>query len=135
MRTATAVFFISLALLLPLAYGQQLTTINYTQSQANTIIKNATNYVSQINQSGYLIFYPDLKQAYASLNRSMFLYSHGAYSASVPYANQAVYYATLAYQNIGVYRYLGFAIVIAFTAAVGFALYKLMKPTKAKKGR
>ena len=115
-----------------LAHASQLSHSNYTQAQANAIIRNATNYINEVNDSGYLVFYPNLTQAYSYLNKSYALYP------SSP--SGAVYYATLAsasaqgqYGRISYYRSASLITVLVLTVVVAALLYLFMRPVKLKK--
>ncbi len=127
MRTAVLSFlsfiFLSFFLLSGLSLGAQ----NYTHQQANLTISNASAYLSAINQSGYLVFYPNLTQAYNYLARARSL-SNRSPSLAENYAQQAESSAASAYSAITSYRYYAFIITAMLTIIVGMMLYLLTKP-------
>lgn len=107
----------------------------YTVEEANAIISNATLYVNGINQSSYLIFYPNLTASYAYLSKARLIYKDSP-SSAIFYANKATYSAYSAYTAIGYYRYISAALSALFAAVFAGLLYKLMKPVrKYRKGK
>ena len=115
-----------------LAYGAQLNHTSYTEPEANVIVANAANYVNAVNDSGYLIFYPNLTQAYSYLNTS--------YNLLKASPSGAVFYATLArssaeaqYNAISYYRNVSLVVMVAITAIIAGFLYLFMRPMNIKK--
>ncbi|MDE1768586.1 MAG: hypothetical protein KGH62_04400, partial [Candidatus Micrarchaeota archaeon] len=66
---------IILAFFAGLASAQQVSNSNYTVQQANATISQVTQYVNTVNESGYLIFEPNLTVAYRDLNKAISLYN------------------------------------------------------------
>ena len=98
-------------------------------AEANSIINNATAYVNTVNQSGYLIFYPNLTKAYSYLNKSEQVYKSDP-NAAVRDANLAMDSAKSQYERISAYRSTSF-IVMAIATVVSFVLvYVTMKPKR-----
>lgn len=125
-------FVISILLLIysvPMAsaQGSTITATNYTASYANQTINQTLSYVNQVNQSAFLIFYPDLTQAYAYLGQAQQVVSASP-SSAVAYSNQAFSIAQQQYSKIGTYRSASLAIMLLFTAIFFLWLYLLMKP-------
>ena len=103
---------------------------NYTVAFANRTIGNATAYVDMVNQSSYLIFAPNLTQAYGYLAKAQVSYNKTP-AVSVFYANQAVSSAGAQYSIIGQYRTISFAVMSVLTVASAFALaMSLMRARK-----
>lgn len=105
---------------------------NYQSQYANSLITNVSNYVATINESGYLIFKPNLSTAYMDLNYAMDNVSSNP-SAAVLYAEKANQSAYTQYQSIRYYRSESFPVIVGFTLIMLALLYKFMAPIK--KGR
>jgi hypothetical protein len=105
---------------------------HYTAAQANQTLSNATAYVSIINESGYLVFYPNLAQAYSYLNESRQALNSSP-SNSIVYADLALASAKSSYQKIGTYRGISLLGTMVFTIIVGLILYRFMKPVGKKR--
>jgi hypothetical protein len=119
-----------LALFMPaLGHANQVVQANYNKSEARAVISNATAYLTTVNESAYLIFYPKLKQAYSYLNTSQLLLNSSP-NASVEYANLAVASARSAYENINVYRDASVVVATILTVITALFLYRFMKPVK-----
>ncbi len=128
--------FILALLLLSLAFAMVLAeTISlpsYNASEANMTIKNATLYISSINESGYFIFYPNLTESYAYLAKARLLYKDSP-SSAVFYANKAEASAYSAYKSIGYYRTVSAAVSAVSAVVFAALLYILMKPAKSRR--
>jgi len=109
------------------AQGSTITATNYTSSYANQTINQTLSYVNQVNQSAFLIFYPDLAQAYAYLDQAQQVASASP-SSAVAYSNQAFSIAKQQYSRIGVYRSASLVIMLLLTTIFIVWLYLLMKP-------
>lgn len=112
--------------------GQIITSPNYTAEQANGIITNATAYVQSVNQSAFLVFYPNLTMANYYLRISESIYKTNT-SEAVFYARQAAAAASAAYSGIALRKGIGLFLATVFTIAMGAALYVFMKPIYLKK--
>ena len=99
MRPQPWIPLLAIALLTAAAGAQQFNSTGYTPSSANGIINGAQAYVDMVNQSGYLIFYPNLTQAYGYLNQASGIYNKSP-DAAVLYANEAVDSARVQYNDI-----------------------------------
>jgi hypothetical protein len=116
------------------ASAQNVTIPVYNSTTANETINSTINYVNTINMSGYLIFSPNLTQAYSYLNKSISIEKTSPTSA-VAYANLASKSAYYAYQQIESYRQVSLGGATLFTLAIALILRSQMKPVKpAKKG-
>lgn len=109
--------------------AQSVNQSNFTSRQANLTVENATNYVAMINESSYLVFSPNLAQAYSYLNMA----SHSPPSSAVLYARLAVRSAQNAYSDIGIYRELGAFGALVFTIIIAFLLYRVMIPVRKRR--
>ena len=137
MRAGIAfIFAITIASLLPAVVNASLfSQANYTSGSANLTINQTAQYISAINQSGYLVFYPNLTQAYSYLNRSIGL-ERTAPSSAVMYANMARDSAASEYARISTYKQDSLIVLIVYTAITALILRMYMKPigkTSAKK--
>lgn len=114
--------------------AQSISPRNYTVAEANLTISNATAYVNMINESSYLVFTPNLKQAYSYLGEADFLLNRSPGSA-VLYADSAVASAHNAYGNMEAYREISAVGALVFTIILGLILYRFMMPIKGTKIR
>lgn len=99
---------------------------------------NATSaYIAKVNQSGYLIFRPNLTQAYNDLGQANSLLSSNTPNATraVQLLQSATASATKAQQKIYGYRAISAVVVIFLTIIVAFVLYKWMKPVSQQRRR
>jgi hypothetical protein len=135
---ALATLLLSIALILP-SSGAQVIGGGASKEFANQTINNAMSVIDAVNQSGYLLFYPNLTQAYAYLNRSMVLLNASP-EASVLLANKAADDAMAQYSMISAYRQQSILAMLALTAVLALILSRLMRPvpvrsnSKSKKG-
>ena len=120
---------------LPLAlHASQISSSNYNASQANATISYAYRYVNVVNESGYLIFRPDLVASYKYLSNASALYKSSP-DAAVLDAQTALAIAQQQYSSMSAYRSESLPFVAAFTLLMLLALLKVMVPLnrKAKK--
>ena len=87
-----------------------------------------------MNQSGYLIFYPNLTQAYGYLDRAEAVRNASPASA-VLYAEEAQSSAAAQYGAIGGYRNLSFAIIAVLAAGAAAAVLFSMRKARGGKKR
>ena len=123
--------------ILGMVYASSSTSIgsqNYTVAYANSTINSTANYIETINQSGYLIFYPNLSKAYSYLEKARGIYTKSP-SAAVAYADQAEASAREQYAAMAQYKLYSFAAAAIFTLATGAILYLFMIPVKRKGSR
>ena len=121
-------FVIAMALL-SVAHAQQIRSVNYTQSQANATINSAYGYVNKINESGYLLFQPNLSSAYGYLSKATELENVSPNSA-IFYADKAVSSAQQQYGNISFYKAASFPVVVIISLVFFALLIKVMIPVK-----
>lgn len=124
---------ISLLFLFSIAYAQTIIPANYTVSQANATIANATQYISTVNESAYLIFYPNLTKAYNYLNMSQQVYTKNP-TLAVLYANQATNSAATEYSRISAYKKDALIVIALLTTITAIALYWFGRPIKTRPG-
>ncbi|MGC8662421.1 MAG: hypothetical protein ACP5RT_01390 [Candidatus Micrarchaeia archaeon] len=105
---------------------------NYTPAQANATINSTISYLNKVNESGYLIFYPDLSQAYVYVNNASKLYLTSPNTA-VAYALKARKIATIELEKLSSYKLISFVLSLIFTIAMFLLLYIYMKPVKTVK--
>lgn len=108
-----------------------ISTQNYNKTQAEQIINQSINYINTVNQSSYLIFNPNLTQAYAYLNRAEQTLNSSP-NISVSYAYTAQSSANTALQNIRKNSEYAFAGIFIITVFFGILLYLLMFSNKNK---
>ncbi|MGA3020958.1 MAG: hypothetical protein ABSD68_03350 [Candidatus Micrarchaeales archaeon] len=129
MRAIMPLFFLSLACAISLS-GAQSTISGFSREYANATINQAIGVVNLVNESGYLIFSPNLTQAYLDLNRSISLYNTSPASAVI-FANKAANEANAQYVLISGYKQISFIIMLAFTTVFTLIIIKVMKPVKS----
>ncbi|MDE1874354.1 MAG: hypothetical protein KGI04_04550 [Candidatus Micrarchaeota archaeon] len=129
-RLLTA-FVVSLFLAMAVA-GAQTQINNPTIAYANETVSNAAYYLSQVNESGYLIFYPNLTQAYSDLFKAESTYNTSP-SSAVVFANKAVDEANTEYQRISTYRSESAVVMVAFTIFFVLLLGRVARPVKKSK--
>ncbi len=106
-----------------------ITNQNYNKTQAQAILNQSISYINMINQSGYLIFNPNLSQAYAYLNRAQQTINSSP-DASVSYSYAAESSANDSFQNIRNYAQYAFAVMFMIALFFGILLYFLMFTNK-----
>lgn len=109
------------------AQSQSFGNANYTSAQASQIINSTWTYVNTINQSSYLIFYPNLNASYQYLNQSQGVYKTSP-NLAVAYAYLAKKYADKEYARIGTYRNNSLIVMLIFSVIMLAAVYLVMKP-------
>lgn len=109
------------------------------QQSANiiTYYNTTSAYVAQVNQSTYLIFKPNLTQAYIYLDQANTLLSSNTTNTTrvAQLLQSASASATTAQQKIYGYRTLSAVVMIILTIIVAFVLYKQMKPIAQQRNR
>lgn len=100
-----------------------------TREIANRTLNLTSNYVGLVNESGYLIFYPNLTQANADLASAQKLLNTSP-ASSVVLANKAANEAKAQYQLISTYRVEAFAVTLALSIVFALILGRLMKPVR-----
>ena len=107
---------------------------NYTVEYANLTLASASAYVDSVNQSAYLIFYPNLTQAYAYLGKAKATYNTSP-ASSVLYAQEARSSAMAQYLAISGYRKMSFAVMAALTVASAAAVLVSMRKATGSRSR
>ncbi len=106
----------------------QVPTINV--STINQSINSTAAYINMVNQSGYLIFYPNLTQAYSYLNQA-----RNQSQMNQPYAYdllaKARSSAQLQQESIDKYKSESLYILIIFAFLLAILMYVLMRPMKS----
>lgn len=128
---ASLLFFCLVSITL-IASAAQITS-NYSRQYANVTINHAIEYVNMVNESSYLLFYPNLTQAYSYLNTSLSLYNSSPADAVV-FANKAVGQAMLQYNVINSYRQVSAAAMLLLTLLLLLLLHRLMAPVRKARG-
>lgn len=108
-------------------------TLNLVQN--NTFIKNFNNtetYIQNVNMSAYLIFYPNLKQAYTYLNLSKITYSTNPQKA-YKFLNMSFNSASTELHKINSYKEYSLIVMIILSILSGIVLYKIMKHENTKR--
>ncbi len=116
------------------AAGAQSQVTNPTVAYANQTVSNAAYYLSQVNESGYLIFYPNLTQAYANLFKAESTYNTSPATAVV-YANEAVSEAADEYARISSYRAESIIVMAASTIVLILLLGRVARQVKRQKAK
>lgn len=111
------------------AQGSTISGANYSVEYANQTINQTLSYINQVNQSAYLIFYPDLSKAYSYIAQARQVYTSSP-GGAVSYSNRAYSIAQSQYLQIGAYRSASFAVMLILTAAFVIWIYLLMKPMR-----
>ena len=108
-------------------------TLPYSQSTSigsasiNASINSTAAYINTVNQSGYLVFYPQLAQAYNYLNLAKNI---SAKNASAAYSLLAMARSSAQSQELSLQhneRYLSYGLIAA-SLFLGLLLYALMRP-------
>ena len=114
--------------------GASINATAYNSTEALAIINQSLAYVNEINQSSYLIFFPNLKSAYAYLGKAKEIYNKTP-DIAVVYAYKADEIARYEYAEISKYRLVSFAVMVAMTAVIAAWLYHIMKPLGKSKAK
>lgn len=101
-------------------------------AEANANFTSALSYVNYVNQSGYLVFSPNLTAAYSDLNRSAGLLNSSP-ARSINYSQAARQIATKQFSRINSYKAYSIAAVAAFTLIMAALLLFYMKPLKGRR--
>jgi hypothetical protein len=105
-----------------------------TASYANETISNAAYYIEAVNESSYLVFYPNLTQAYADLFKAESLYNTSPATAVI-YANKAVKEASGEYARISGYRNESAIAMAAITIVLAALIGRLAMPVRKQRGQ
>ena len=134
-----ALFFLFAALVLGAAtahaHGLNLTLAKGAPANFSNSFNSTLSYIQMANQSSYLVFYPNLTDAYFQLYMAKANYTR---NISLAYAQLANARADAAVQLARIYSYrpISLAIMVALTVAAAAALYVVMhRPKVVGKGR
>lgn len=123
---AVLIFYIALA---HAQISPSLSSSNMTMA-----INSTASFISQVNESGYLIFYPNLTAAYANLNLAK-----NESMVNPPYAYELLAKARSSAQSqensINQYKTYSLYVLIFFAFVLVILLYVLMRPIKSSRGR
>jgi hypothetical protein len=103
-----------------------------TASYANETISNAAYYIEAVNESSYLVFYPNLTQAYADLFKAESLYNTSPATAVI-YANKAVKEASGEYARISGYRDESAIAMAAIMIVLAVMIGRLARPVRKQR--
>ncbi|MDE1804392.1 MAG: hypothetical protein KGH59_01250 [Candidatus Micrarchaeota archaeon] len=114
--------------------AQSVSSANYSVAYASQTINTTLAYIDNVNQSGYLIFYPHLSAAYNYIGEAQKAYRSSPNTA-VEYAALAMRSAQEEYSRISSFRAASFAVMSFFTI-VSFALmYAVMRRVSVSRAR
>ena len=116
-------------LLLPILMQAMIQQPSYTPEQARQIINETANYINLINESGYLIFYPSLSEAYAYMNNATKFYNSSP-DLAVSYALKAKQIALQEEEKLNSYKLISLISTLIFTIIMLVTLYFYMKPIR-----
>ncbi len=114
--------------------ASSISSQNYTVAQANVTINNAYSYVNSVNQSGFLVFQPNLEAPYKYLDNATAIYK-SAPGAAILEAEMAQSLARQQYSSMSSYKGASLVIMVLVTALLAIVLAKVMMPVKRKKSR
>jgi predicted PurR-regulated permease PerM len=110
------------------AQGASISTLNMTET-----INSTATYINTVNQSGYLVFYPNLVQAYGYLNQAK-----NQSQTNPQYAYLLLAKARSSAQSqeaqIDQYKTDSLYVLIALAFILVISVYLLMRPYKPVKG-
>ena len=113
---------------------QRLGVANYSSKYANATLANATAYVQSVNESGYLIFYPNMTQADAYLGKAAATCNTSP-AASVIYSDEARAAAREQYGSISRYREASFAVMAVLATFSAVIVAASMRKARGAKKR
>jgi len=116
-------------LLLPILMQAMIQQPSYTPEQARHIINETANYINLVNESGYLIFYPSLSEAYAYMNNATKFYNSSP-DLAVSYALKAKQIALQEEEKLNSYKLISLISTLIFTIIMLVTLYFYMKPIR-----
>ncbi len=123
-------------LIAPVFYFLIIVSVSYSQTNSSMQqqINSTAAYIQTVNESGYLIFYPNLSQSYALLAK--------AQNESTSNPSQSLSLLTMARQSadqqlqiIDSYRNTAAVIVAIFVIVIGTLLYYTMIPYRRRNTR
>ena len=124
--------FLLLISLFSILYSQSsIATTNYTSAYANHTINQTLGYINQVNESGYLIFYPNLASAYAYIQKAQQSATTSPDTA-ILYAGMATTQAQAEYSRISGYKTLSFWIMVFLSLISLIWLFALMQKRRKK---
>ncbi len=95
-------------------------------------INSTRQYLDRINESAYLVFYPNLNYAYNALNESMNV-SHTNVTKAFALLQLATASAANAQNRLYQYSTMSFYVLAIVSVALAIMLYSLMKKSNKKR--
>jgi len=123
------IFLSSLVLSLVPVFSYAQAPINIStvdKAYANKTIAEAQQYIEKINESTYLIFAPNLTQAYEYIAKAEKTYNTSPEEA-VLYAKEAMRVAATSYDKLNAYRLYSALVMLAVTVALALLLLHIMR--------
>ncbi len=111
--------------------ASRLSAVQPAQANITKAINITASYIEQVNKSSYLVFYPNLKQAYTYLDKAEGIKNEDP-SLAFSTLNMAYSSAQGQLASIDRYEYISLYITIILTAITAIALYLIMKPVNPK---
>jgi hypothetical protein len=96
-------------------------------SNMSTAINSTLSYVNKVNQSAYLVFYPNLTSAYNYINNAINV-SHTDPAYAYALLHEAAGSAGQQLALVNRYRMQSFYVLVVVSAALAILLSRLMKP-------
>ncbi|MGI0100237.1 MAG: hypothetical protein ACREBH_00725 [Candidatus Micrarchaeaceae archaeon] len=133
MRAAYVLSCMAMMAMLSLCINAQYSTVN-SSTGIGVAINSTKQFISTVNQSSYLVFYPNLTESY------MYLHMAVNESKSNPgYAyillGEAKASAQHQKQKLASYKTVSLYVLAAFTLVFAASIYVLMRPYRPKTGR
>jgi len=118
--------------LLAVAGAQTAVISAPSKAYANQTINQAAAAIEIVNESAYLIFYPNLTQAYADLSNAQSAYNTSTASV-IFYASKAMQEANLQYQQLNTYRNVSIAVMLFFSLVFALLIIRVVRPVEQKR--
>ncbi|MDE1870426.1 MAG: hypothetical protein KGH71_05620 [Candidatus Micrarchaeota archaeon] len=113
------------------AQSSSIASANYTSAYANQTVNQTLGCINQINDSGYLIFYPNLTSAYSYLSKAQQSEVSSPESA-ILYSHMAAAQAQSEYSKISGYKTDSFWIMVFLSLISLIWLFSLMQKRTRK---
>lgn len=102
----------------------------YSRGDANGILNQTSNYLGEVNESGYIIFYPNMTSPYSYLSDA-----YNALNASpdqaVAYANMSMGAAQEQYNRISAYKSESLVVMALLTLISAAVFYAFVMPSRS----
>ena len=129
---ALAVLVLAGLLLPAMVAAEQISTESYNSIYANATIASTYGYIDSVNQSGYLVFQPNLTLAYKYAWLALGNVSSDP-NLSVFYSEKARGIAQQQYSQISQYKSESIGVMALVTLALLMALLKVMAPVVSRR--